>query len=91
MLGGITVVWLHRIHKFHQYVIIQCVARLLLAVVDPPIVVLDQLLNETLIFVQYLLAHIRNVVKNRLIFYKKVLLCGTPCVEPGQCLHYRHQ
>lgn len=39
--------------------------------VDFPIVVIDQLLNESLIFFFHLISHIGNIAQNCLIFYLK--------------------
>lgn len=39
--------------------------------VDFPIVVIDQLLNECLIFFFHLISHVRNIAQNCLIFYLK--------------------
>ena len=61
-----------------------------LAVVDPAVVVLDELLDEALVLVQHLLAHVGDVVQYRLVLHQEVLLGAAPGVEPGESLERNH-
>ena len=59
----------------------------LLIVVHFGVIILDELVDEALVFVQDLLAHIRNVVEDSLVLHKEVCLHGAPRVVAGERGH----